>query len=716
MSRPRIHENDGERRAAQNARRKVERKTRETEFVAVDGEGVSGAFVCDPSGDIWREHKYVLLGVADSQISDINGLGTETIFEFLYEQFLERPNAAFTGFYLGYDFTQWFKNLPEDRARFLLTEPAKSLRKRTRSGGNYTPFPVKYEGWEFDILGMKRFKLRPEGTRSWMYICDAGSFFQASLMSVIDPSKWADPVVTEEEYATLMEGKDKRSNAQLDADMRRYNVLENLVLARLMARLDQGFKEAGIRLKRNQWFGPGQAAQEWLGMQSGVPTSILLSERYGRDDRKSTYSNIAIGHSTSGELSILDVGRLTYYGGWFEIFAHGHVPGYSYEYDINSAYPAIIGSLPCLAHGEWGSGRGRPPGNSSGRYRIVHGILHGSNSRIGSGLHREPDGRICRPNETQGYYWQRELDAAIRAKLIDEIEYLEWWEYEPCNCPYPLRSIVGLYDKRLRVGKNTPAGKGYRLIYNSMYGKFAQSIGKPKYGNSIYASLITSGCREMILDAIATHPKGAMAVVMVATDGVYFTTSHPGLALSNKIGEWEETKHSNLTLFKPGVYWDDRARDSIRDGGSPVFKARGISAASFAKSIAEIDEQFSRWEGTYPSERDPAADREGWYPQIVFRSGFSMVTCQQALQWGKWSMAGRVGEAVLMQDADPVAKRHSGEYDEEHDIYWSAPYRQRTPFESTPYDKTFGQSVEDPEEYGITPDGTVLDAWKGMLR
>ena len=166
------------------------------------------------------------------------------------------------------------------------------------------------------------------------------------------------------------------------------------------------------------------------------------------------------------------------------------------------------------------------------------------------------------------------------------MEYLSWLEYEPCDCKPPLRGLAGLYDARLRVGKDTPTGKAYKLIYNSMYGKLAQSVGNPKFANSIYASLITAGCRTMILNAIATHPGRADDVLMVATDGVYFRSRHNDLAISNRLGGWSETRKENLTLFKPGVYWDDSARERIHLGKAPNFKSRGISARDFAIQLS----------------------------------------------------------------------------------------------------------------------------------
>jgi hypothetical protein len=741
MARPRKWADDRERRIAQSDRRRSERQAHDVEFIGVDGEGTGR----------WRDHTYVLLGCGEQAISSSTGLDFTSIMDFLYTQYLNHPNASFAGFFLGYDFTQWLKGLPENRARMLLTPEGRAKRVR-RTAQHLGPFPVTYDGWEFDILGMKRFKLRPEGVKGqWMYICDAGPFFQASLMSVIDPRKWDVPIVTEDEYAILEEGKRSRDSAVLGDGMQAYNALENAVLARLMGRVNDGLAAAGIRLRKNQWFGPGQAAQAWLngikapagdvvrealighGTVRAVPEGGLLQSaghmqhvNSGEPIRESSDvsrepvrvqspmgKNIQERHVRE-VIPLLDAARMSYYGGWFEIFAHGHIPGDTWEYDINSAYPSVISALPCLLHGVWRHTPGDYQGASgSGVVVLSHARVRGGNRRIGAMLHRREDHGILRPLETAGWYWRHELDAASAAGLIDSVVCDESWAYQPCGCPPPMRGIAGLYDERLRVGKNTPHGRGLKLVYNSVYGKFAQSVGDPKYGNAVYASLVTAGCRTQILQAIGTHPEGAKSVVMVATDGVYFREPHNGLGISDRLGEWSESVHSNLTLFKPGVYWDDHTRESVRDGDSPAFKARGISARAFAGQLAGIDRHYDRWPDAFPGERDPEGPRDGWYPKVTFQSGFSMVTAVQALARRRWHLAGAVSDVELTQDADPIGKRHSGYY--EDGVYWSRPFANGgSRVESFAYDRRFGQP--DPDEYGITDDGTVKDQWARMFR
>lgn len=671
MPRPRKYIDSKERHRVYNTKRRGAPLSTIPKFIAIDGEG-------EGEGD---SHRYVLLSVGDRSITNPGGLGFLEIVEFLWAEFERNPGAVFCGFYLVYDFAQWLKSLPEERARRLLTVEGRA--SRARNIKHLHPFPVEYQGWEFDFLAFKRMRLRKEGAKQWMYINDAGSFFQASFLSVIDPAKWTKPICSNEEYSEIYKGKSKRSTAHLGPDMLYYNQLENRIMSRLMHELAVGLSEIGIYLRRDQWFGPGQAAQAWLSQQPGLITAQDIPDYVPEE--------------------WIEAARRTYYGGWFEIFAHGIIPGQSWEYDINSAYPYACLSLPCLLHGKWYKGMGNPGDLGADALCIVKAQLSGSNPILGSMLHRTAKGSILRPNSTRGYYWKHEIDAAKRCGAIDDIRYDDCWIYEPCPCKSPFKGLSDLYEIRLKVGKDSPLGKACKLIYNSVYGKLAQSIGNPKFGNAIYASLITSKCRTMILDAIATHPDGAESLLMVATDGVYFRTPHPGLRLSKTLGEWDSVSRTNLTLFKPGVYWDDRARTAIRKGTSPSFKARGVSAKYFAQHLSAIDSEFSLWSENQSEYR---------YPAIRFQSEFSMVSPLQALQRNDWSLCGRVGTQELSQDSDPYEKRTN--LKRAGDIFRTSPYPDGGPvFESTPYSERFGQP--DPEEYGYNPDGLVLDGWTAAL-
>jgi len=546
--------------------------------------------------------------------------------------------------------------------------------------------------WEIDTLAMKRFSIRPgtgmppgtvKNPNRAMVICDSGSFFQKRFLDVIESH--VGTLITQEEFNTILEGKTRRSVAKLDEDMKRYNALENDILGRVMGQLNYGFTEAGIRLRTDQWFGPGQAAQRWLN-NINAPTSEDVYE--------------AVPYWAA------EAARKTYYGGWFEIFRHGIIEGETWEYDINSAYPYAIANLPCLLHGSWTRGLSVLPDLSSKSLRMLYAHVRGSDRYVGPLPHRTYKGHILRPLETKGWYWEHEIAAGMMAGIIDSIEVDEYIQYDPCDCPPPFRAIADMYHKRLEVGKNTPSGVAYKLVYNSAYGKMAQSVGKPKYANSIYASLITASCRTRILEAIATHPNRTRSVLMVATDGVYFDSPHPGLEIDKeKLGAWDEGVKHNLCLFMPGVYWDDKSRRALVEGKQVQVKSRGISASDLAACITGIDDQFKRMTA------------ESDWPSIDIPILFNMTSAKLALARGKWNTAGEViFNGIKSISAAPTTKRHPQVFRED-DKLTTLPYQTGLTLETTPYEKKFAQLMDtiSHDSWEITPDGEVRLDLMGML-
>lgn len=661
------------RRTSKNDARKQQRIAHELTFIGVDGEGVTR-----PDGT----HDYVLLSVGDQNYYRADGgrLQWLDIFVFLYDEFLKYPDAVFGGYYLGYDFAQWVRTMPESRGRALYDPKEIAKRRRNRAGGNHTPFPVYVDDWECDVLPGRRFRLRPSPKirpdPKWMYICDVGSFFQRSFLSAINPADWPTPIVTPEQYELISAGKERRADAELDTEMLTYNTAENLAFSSLMTVVNRGMVHSGIRLKKDQWFGPGQAAQAWLNLIQ-CPTGEQIREVTPQ--------------------WALDAARAAYYGGWFEQFVHGHIPGDSHENDEISSYPYTISILPCLLHGEW---LHNVP-LVRDKYVLYRAEVWGSDPHVGTMLHRTPRGTILRPHHTAGWYWKHELDAATHAGLIDTAIIYETIEYVPCSCPPPLAAIAELFEERKRVGKNTPQGKSLKLIYNSCYGKFAQSIGNPRYSNSIWASLITAGTRTRIVHAISYHPQRTSALLMVATDGVYFRTPHPTLEFSkDQLGKWEHVEKHNLTQFMPGMYWDDHSRQRLKEGIAPQLKSRGVSAKALGERVTEIDAQFHDIRHT------------NTWPIVDLPINVQIITPGQAIQRRDWTLAGHVIQSTQQDpivrtiSANPITKRFPEPY-WDGDIIRTIPYPQAPfgPVHTTPYTGTFGEhdmvQSEDGDAYAI---------------
>ncbi len=676
----------------------------ETIFVGVDGEGITVDGV----------HRYVMLSVGDVTLWRGGRDLTHTdVFPFLYEQYQDqtahwqtklgmRPRVAFVGFYLGYDFTRWVRSLSASRGTLLFNA---AMRKRKGSGGNPTPFPVYVGGWDIDILGLRRFKLRPHACPSrndvcwvcgaepgeqskaepWMYVCDTGSYFQAPFLTVIHPDNWADDKpCTLEEYETIQIGKGNRdatvtgTDTTYYADMQRYNTLENRVLARAMTILDKGFRSAGVKLNVSEYYGPGQAVQRWLDIQ--VKSGRWLSHKQ--------IESVVPGWA-------LEAFRDAYYGGRFEIAIHGHIPTPVTERDIVSAYPDAMRRLPCLCSSYgWSWGDVEPPSDAD--IVLLYGRFHGSNSRLGGLPLRTKQGRILYPHHTAGWYLQSEVEAAHTAGLIDSWEVRRWVAYkQQCDHEPPLTELATLFTLRQSVGKATPYGVALKLLLNSCYGKFAQSIGTPKYANPVYASMITSHTRTLILDAIAKHPDKADAVAMIATDGIYFLSPHPE-PTGSKLGDWEQDIRRNMCLMKPGVYWDD----ATRQGGK--FKARGISAAAMRGKIPTLDRAFNDMRTSL--DNGDATNT----PEIHIEAPFAIISPQLALHRGKWELCGHVEWNIDRIDRATLAPKRERLHVADG-MMRSHPMTVGHDIVSVPYPRMFGFAVNRIEDELYTPDGHIFD-------
>ena len=476
-----------------------------TNFRGVDGEGITGPCLetgcdcvrftspkvtctCGHKKDEHR-HDYVLLGVGQDQLTNPEGLGYQEIFSFLYSQYLAHPTDAFVGYFLGYDFTLWLKGLDGDKAWFLLTDAGRA-RRTLHNAHHRRPAPVRINedliesggAWELQMLGDKRLSLRPlvcrcdwtlpaspllpptaPGRRprqapkckhkrpGWMHICDVGSFWQMAFLKAIDPKEWPnDPICTEAEYATIKAGKEARAVATFDDLVGApYNPLENELLARLMERLEKGYRTLTVKLRRSEWYGPGAAVAAWM-RSNDVPARKVIEGYQIDEDAPSEQGEVLVSGGTRKVIgkvpgNVWIAARKAYYGGWFEVFMHGLVPGTASSADINSAFPWVISQLPCLLHGTWHYAVGtKAQANLTkpeSRCQLVHtgpGGVRGSDPFIGAMLHRNPDEGILRPHVTGGWFWRSELDAAKRAGIVDTVETDETYTYEEtCACGPP---------------------------------------------------------------------------------------------------------------------------------------------------------------------------------------------------------------------------------------------------------------------------------------
>lgn len=177
-----------------------------------------------------------------------------------------------------------------------------------------------------------------------------------------------------------------------------------------------------------------------------------------------------------------------------------------------------------------------------------------------------------------GIWWRDEWLAARQwpdTKLQFDHAYILISE---CECT-PFSFVRDVFEERLRVGKNSGAGKVLKLAINSVYGKLAQTVGSGQYASRIWAGMITSGTRAQVLRQMALH-KRLDSVLMVATDGVFSTEPHDPGPL--QLGGWERTDYPDgVTLVRPGIYWSANGKLRARGiGRDSLDEARDRFAAA----------------------------------------------------------------------------------------------------------------------------------------
>lgn len=491
-------------------------------------------------------------------------------------------------YFFDYDVTMMLKSMPEERAKRLLNRHLRFAKDNNfASGVDIGPFQVEY-------IPHKEFKVRKvigvnyEDNRTpiyspWTIVSDVGQFFQTSFLQTLE--KWE--IGTAEEREMIRKGKSMRAGfAGMDDEIRAYNSLECLLLRDLMYAFRTTCMETGY--VPSKWQGPGHLATAML-KKHGIP----------KRDSVPILSNF----------QFKDLANAAYYGGRFETTAVGPVNRPVWQYDINSAYPDVLRTLPCLIHGSWRRVKERPnEGLWFGRTYFYHPPI-GYLSQLPI---RDKTGNIKYPREGHGVYWSTELEAAESAGT--DIRVTESWVYEEhCQCRW-FDFIDDYYERRLRLGKTT---KGYvlKLGGNSIYGKIAQSIGYAPFANPVWAGLITAGCRAKIIKAYSQAPDDCY---MIATDGI-FMGKQLDLPVSNKLGEWEETYHEGgMFIVQPGIYF-------LSSGD---VKTRGVERGRIHKMRSEFEQQWQKYVDSHGTDFTISVPVDNF------------ITATQALARRKWNTAG----------------------------------------------------------------------------
>ena len=542
-------------------KRKSHSKPSRLFIVGIDGEGVGRA-----------PHRYVMLTAAGNRptsaalkyaashtLEDKAGLSTDRCLEFL----LRLPrHALVVGFSFGYDWTKILEDL-DNRALYQLDH----LDDRDRyvaagAWGSATRFkPVRWGRWEFDKRGtLLRFRKHGQTGRrkQWRKVWDVFRFFGKSFVWAIGPNGWN--IATEEELAFIAEMKDKRDcfTVRQRKKIRKYNVLECRLLARLFEAVLKALDEVGLPIK--VYYGPGSIASKMF--------EVMVGRKYFKE---------LAAQAKDFQPELKHAIASAFFGGRFEHRIVGEIKNV-WDCDINSAYPAEIAKLPCLLHGRWV--HVNTP--MSGVPMLVRYKLRKTRGKFpwGPFPFRHDDGGISFPIESGGG-WVHGVEFWAARKIWKNIVFVEAWAFvRNCKCSPPFTRIAEWYAERHERGKKTGPGIVLKHGMNSGYGKLAQSIGRAPFNSWYYAGLITAGTRAKIIELIGRH-KDPRNLYGIATDGVV-TSEDFGFGENERLGEWSAKKIKSSWLVKPGVAF----------GEKPA--SRGIGSKALATLEAKAKRYWNR--------------------------------------------------------------------------------------------------------------------------
>lgn len=496
----------------------------EKQFVGLDGEAVND--------------KYVLLSTTDAELYDPKGLKWRRIFDFLLRY--AKQQVILVMFAGHYDVNMWLYHLKAEKRDEIFAS------EETTIGRFYKIFYVPKKFFSLTHIPSKR----------RVVVYDVFSFFNTSFVIATKNILGRTPKI-------ITEQKKKRAEFKIKdiATIKRYNRLECELLVQMMNKLRKWIKP--LELKLNSWHGPSALSNRFLS-------------KYGLDDE---YPDFKFVRSIYSE-ELNEALYRAYFGGRIEAFKLGTFEDV-YQYDINSAYPFAITRLQQTSP-EWYYTNRFLPQYETALYRVAWDI---KSCPLGLFPFRDRNKTIFFPKRGEGWYFYPEVKFAVD-HFYKDIRIKEG--YYQFNYPVTILAslLPALYEQRREYkAQKNKTEYVIKIMLNSMYGKFAQTVGKPQFTNMVWAGMITSYTRAQILEAIHPHYDDCIAV---STDGILMRRKLT-LPISKELGEYDEQHYQKAVVYMPGMYQlfaDDSAQPRSE-------RRRGYATLDYSKINATLNRGLS---------------------------------------------------------------------------------------------------------------------------
>lgn len=544
--------------------------------IAWDMEGISLSGVENP------QHA-VLFGSSEEVESPLVGrsLSCWDMLNLIVDTAEKHPHAIHVGYGFKYDANMLIYDLPE---RLII--------KLWKTG--YVSFRFDNEFlWTIRWIPGKMFTV----TKRWgkgknsrakisATIYDYSSFFGTGFIQAAEQILGTE--LSDDDRDVIAHGKAARGHQSWDdlSEIRHYWEREIILIRRVFETFRDVMYRAGFAL--TEWYGPGALAN------------------YINATRK-LRPQFAGAQTTSGVMpeEVHRASKVAFSGGRFELFQTGRIVGPIYAADIGSAYPYALTKVPSLSpeEGVWRhvekSQLDRAGVGRFGVYRIRFRAPSAApvEYRPMPLFWRDHRGMISYPQMTHGWYWSPE---AAMAQRLPGMEIEEGWEWQSNEHIFPWSFLQEMYDTRLRLGKANLLSMPFKLGPNSLYGKYAQTVGwdqkkklPPKSHALPVAGWVTSYCRAMLYSAMLNDPG---SIIAVETDAIYTTSNPenwPNMSFGKNLGDWDTSVYDEMLYVQSGMY------HYKQDGQWKGVRSRGMNRGEYpvetARSYIENLEGGKEW-------------------------------------------------------------------------------------------------------------------------
>jgi len=416
---------------------------------------------------------------------------------------------------LGYDATCILKLLPKE-----ILDSYKLDRK----------LKFNYKEYEIHYIPNKQLTIR-KGNHSVNFYDIAQYFDRRPLAEAYSKSigKTLDP-----EYLQM---KEKREDFSLSyylrhkKQMRRYCIADCILTKELAEKWLDTFHEVFLFYPRN-WVSSGYLAEK-----------VLIN--YG----------IYVPRFNETDYAVQELARNCFYGGRFELIKKGFI-GKCYLYDINSAYPFALTTIPDILDGKWIGGTRIHPKAKLGFFHII--VYIDFSAKICPFPFRKKNGTIVYPfGKFETFVTLEELKSVEDDPRI-KYTILELHQFIPNkNCEYPFKKYIeDLYNRRMKLrDEGNQQEQAIKIILNSTYGKTAQTTNN-QFGNlfnPIISASITGFARAQLYRFMKEHDL-ENNIVAFATDSIATTKKIPDLD-SKKLGEMKLDKEGDDVYYLSNGYY-----------------------------------------------------------------------------------------------------------------------------------------------------------------